>query len=316
MIALLERRKDFKQTFQKLTPSEIQKVELFFEAIGDIKIIKKRSRLISDLIHYSCDELKTRYDTIVENPNKRTIETYIARYGETIGVQKWNEYTGQQRTKNLFETKSKKYGWTKQQFDDFNKSRAVTKTLCISRHGEIKGIEIWNNYVAAQSFTNSLEYFVIKHGEDGEQKWKECNKQKGTSLYKRVTRSKTDKFIPSSNIEMSFVNQLCERIHDIKFVPQYFIREEKQLFFYDLCFPSINKIIEFNGDYWHCNPRKYSETYYHPQIKLFATQVWDRDNVKLNLATTHGFNVLVIWESDFRKDSETTILNVLKWLNS
>jgi len=112
------------------------------------------------------------------------------------------------------------------------------------------------------------------------------------------------------------VNQLCEEIHDIKFVPQYFIREEKQLFFYDLCFPSINKIIEFNGDYWHCNPRKYSESYYHPQIKLFATQVWDRDNVKLNLATTHGFNVLVIWESDFRKDSETTILNVLKWLNS
>jgi len=70
----------------------------------------------------------------------------------------------------------------------------------------------------------------------------------------------------------------------------------------DIFVPDLNLIIEYNGDYWHCNPNKYEPDYYHKIKKKTAKEIWDYDDNKIDLIKTKGYYLEIIWESDFNKD--------------
>lgn len=70
----------------------------------------------------------------------------------------------------------------------------------------------------------------------------------------------------------------------------------------DIYIPSRNIIIEYFGDYWHCNPNKYSKNYYHTQIHKTAEQIWEFDNNRINMFKENGYDVYVIWESDLKSE--------------
>lgn len=70
----------------------------------------------------------------------------------------------------------------------------------------------------------------------------------------------------------------------------------------DIYIPSINLIIEYFGDYWHCNPIKYNENYFNKKKGQTAKEIWDYDDKKLELITNYGYNLEVIWESDYKKN--------------
>lgn len=55
-----------------------------------------------------------------------TLENLINKYGKVDGKNRWDSYRKKQAETNTFEYKQKKYGWTKEQFDDYNKSRGVS----------------------------------------------------------------------------------------------------------------------------------------------------------------------------------------------
>lgn len=69
----------------------------------------------------------------------------------------------------------------------------------------------------------------------------------------------------------------------------------------DIYIPSINKIIECHGDYWHCNPSKCTPTYYNKLVHMTAQEVWDRDKQKRDLLNKHGYDVEVIWENSNKR---------------
>ena len=70
-----------------------------------------------------------------------------------------------------------------------------------------------------------------------------------------------------------------------------------------------NKLIEYNGDYWHANPIKYKENdiLQYPGGKKAAKDVWKINECKINCAQNQGYDVLVIWETDFIKNKSTVI---------
>jgi len=70
----------------------------------------------------------------------------------------------------------------------------------------------------------------------------------------------------------------------------------------DIFIPSENKVIEYFGDYWHCNPIKYDKDYYHTQIHKIAEDIWKSDLDRIELLKSNGYVVGIIWESDFNKD--------------
>lgn len=67
----------------------------------------------------------------------------------------------------------------------------------------------------------------------------------------------------------------------------------------DLYVPDLNLIIEYNGDYWHCNPNKYSKNYYNQKKSKYAWEIWEYDQNKIDLLNKLNYNVEVIWEQDY-----------------
>lgn len=93
-----------------------------------------------------------------------------------------------------------------------------------------------------------------------------------------------------------------------------YFKELKRTFAYD--FVNGKKIIEFNGDYWHCNPKYYPKNYYHAYLGKTAEQIWTDNEIKINAIKNYGYDVLVIWESDYNKNKEQTVQKCLDFLNT
>ncbi len=79
----------------------------------------------------------------------------------------------------------------------------------------------------------------------------------------------------------------------------------------DVFIPSLNLIIEYNGDYWHCNPKKYESDYYNQKKGMTAQQIWNQDKMKVDLINEYGYNLEVIWESDLKHNNQK-LLEILK----
>lgn len=72
----------------------------------------------------------------------------------------------------------------------------------------------------------------------------------------------------------------------------------------DIFLPKLNLVIEYNGDYWHCNPKKYSADYFHQVKKKTAKELWEYDNNKIDLIKRKGYNLVIVWESDLKEDPD------------
>ena len=70
----------------------------------------------------------------------------------------------------------------------------------------------------------------------------------------------------------------------------------------DIYIPVLNLVIEFNGDYWHCNPEKYNSNYFHQVKQKTAQELWDYDRDKVDLIKEKGYNLEVVWESQLKKN--------------
>lgn len=106
-----------------------------------------------------------------------------------------------------------------------------------------------------------------------------------------------------SKAEDEIINQLSKL--GIECIPSYNISGK----IFDIYVPKFNLLIEYNGDYWHCNPKKYNEDYLHIKKNKLAKEIWLYDKNKLDLSSSLGYINEVIWESDYKKDK-----NIIKKL--
>lgn len=264
-----------------------------------------------------------------------TLEGMKLKYGDEIGEQKWMLYCRRQANSNSFEFKQNKHGWTFEEWQKFNKSRAVTKQLCIERHGPIQGLVIWEQYVAKQVTNgNSLEWFISKYGEiDGTEKYQHVNFLKShceetfkirygenweTEYTNWILRFRSN----SSKMAEQFISDVIEMIgesDDLWYSPkttEYFLRNQNQIFFYDLANLRSKKILEIHGDYWHANPKIYNEQFVNNQIGKTFQEIHDYDRIKTECAVTNGFDVMVVWEHEIKKDRFATLQIVSEWMSS
>jgi hypothetical protein len=79
----------------------------------------------------------------------------------------------------------------------------------------------------------------------------------------------------------------------------------------DIYIPSLNLIIEYFGDYWHCNPNKYNEDYFNQKKNMSAKEIWNYDKMKIDLIINYGYNLEVIWETEL-KSNNNKIITILK----
>lgn len=248
----------------------------------------------------SAEDFKSVKDKVC----KRTEENYIKQFGEEEGLRRWNEYRQKQSVTNTYEYKKEKYGWTKKQFNEYNKSRAVTLENLVKRYGEQEGKEKWDAYVNRQRYTTSIEYFIEKYGKtEGTLKWNEFMDSHymfgGASNISQQCFKNIHSYFPKNQIKYATFGN--EEIMDNNYRLDYIDKTAKV-------------VIEFNGDYWHMNPEKYDGSYYNFVIKKEAKDIWERDlkrkeSIEYQLP---GYLYIVIWESDYKNDLEGTVNKVVE----
>lgn len=119
------------------------------------------------------------------------------------------------------------------------------------------------------------------------------------------------KYVRVSQAEKDLRKYLSKR--KIKTVPQYQIPGVP--YFYDLYLPEYHTIIEYHCDYYHCNPKKY---YANVPVKfpggkvVLPRTIWKRDRNKESAARERGYNVVVLWENDYKRlGIEQSVLTIL-----
>ena len=108
-----------------------------------------------------------------------------------------------------------------------------------------------------------------------------------------------------SSIESKVTNHLDKL--NISYIKRFMIGKK----FYDIKLDNI--LIEVNSDYWHANPN----TYKHNDIMKFpfrnikANVIWQRDEIKKQIAESYGYSVVYIWESDMKDLNDDYLIEFL-----
>lgn len=274
------------------------------------------------------------HDEILQTNKSKaiTLKNCIKKYGEEEGKKVFETYCKKQADKNKFESKHLKYGWTKSEFDEFNKSRAVTLNNLIKKYGEVEGKRRFDVYCNKQKETKSKEYVIEKYGEDY---WKRLCKEKGLSLstfervYGEEGKQRYEDYLNkrkkySSNISTKYFTNLINTYPEVfNKLKTYFGNDNEfgffddlssNYYFIDFCIPELKIAIEFNGNYFHANPSMYDENYnnfWHTNCT--AKEIWERDKTKNTAIENKGFKLFVVWENDINnKEIENNIINEIK----
>jgi len=251
---------------------------------------------------------KTKKELLIENPERRFFGGYGKRkfilmgYTNEEAQKKYEDITAK-RTPKLIESLSsvdwsgKRMGqieyWTNKGYSIeaaklkvSNIQTTFTLVKCIKKYGEEKGLTVFNK--RQEKWKQSLQANFSKFG-DG--------------------RS------PSSKFASSIITILCEYLNIEVPKKEKWIKDKQSKKAYSYDFTYNKKIIEFNGDYWHCNPNIYEADYFNKRKLLNAKQIWEYDEQKIKTANKYGYQVFIVWESDFKNNPEEVIEKCIQFIN-
>ena len=162
--------------------------------------------------------------------------------------------------------------------------------------------------------TFSLQKCIDKYGEEiGHIKFAQRQKKWLNSLYKNFQnngdgRSKQSKFAKD------LIINICKYFEIEIPKKEFYIydKQNKRAYAYD--FHYNYHIIEFNGDFWHCNPNIYNEDFYNKVKQKYAKDIWEYDKIKINLCHNYNLKTLTIWESEYNENKEETLQKCIKFL--
>lgn len=223
-----------------------------------------------------------------------------------------------------------KMGYTKLESLEKIKVRQSTFSLeiCVKKYGKEEGRKIWmNRQIKWQKTLNNksegekkrinslkgitLENMIRKWGKiDGPEKyndWKSTLGGRGKSISKI-----------SQNLFFEILNHINDK-NNVKFGKhnkEFFIKKENHIYYYD--FKYKDKIIEFNGDIFHANPKIYgsNSTPNFYNSNLTAEKIWKMDQYKLSILNEYGLRYLIIWESEYLYNPSNVLEKCLSFLNN
>ena len=244
-----------------------------------------------------------------------TKEKMIKKYGISEGTQRWNSYCKKQADSNKFEYKHEKHGMTLEEYNEYNKSRAVTLDNMIKRYGVNEGLIHWNQYVERERYTCTLPYYIEKYGE-------EIGKEKYDILINK--RNPANRLFGPSAISLEMFNKLIKKFkNNIIYYDdnEFKVKTLKyNLYYVDYYDETLNIVIEFYGNYFHLNPEKYSPDfiqYKNHEKCVKAKDKWKHDKERIDdIQQTLNCKVIIVWESTYRNDKKGTINSLIQMINN
>lgn len=274
---------------------------------------------VNDITEFAFDIPFDIADKYKKENYRVTKNNFIKKYGEIEGDKKWDSYKSKQAYTNTFDYKQKKYNWSIDDFNSYNKNRSVTLDNLVNRYGEENGIKMWDNYIQRQRETKSKDYVINKYGLEYwialckskkvklEHFVKKYGKEKGEELY--INKIYKNFYMPSK-ISGEIFDRL-DKILGHKYKTYYYKKDgieygkllsNGRYVFLDYFILDIKVCIEYYGDVWHANPKKYNIgdiPFSFKGDKKTAEQIWQDDNERiLLLKKDFDIDTIVIWESD------------------
>jgi hypothetical protein len=170
--------------------------------------------------------------------------------------------------------------------------------------------------VSTHQSTFTLEKCIEKYGEEeGKKRFTERQKKWLNSLL-----TNGNMVIGFSKISQELFYKILETYDIIDREKIYFAthngeykieKENGGVWLYDFTDLKNKKIIEYNGDDYHGNPNKYNASDYPNPFRknITAQEMWEKDEKKLFQANKQGFEILVIWDSEYRWGNKQEIIN-------
>ena len=277
------------------------------------QIIEKRKRTCLKKYGVSSynktEEFKERYkNTCLEKygvTNIIKVETIKEKIKNTCLEKYNNEYAiaAESTKEKIKQTNIEKYGFSSS-FKNKNVQEKYIET-CLEKYG------VTNTGILPEVIQKRKETNLKKYGFENCMSCKEIQEKAAKTKLERYgnpyyTGIKSGTIY--SKFEKSVLNFIKTNFSDLTIDENNrTILNGKEI---DLYFPKLQKGIEINGDYWHCNPLLYESTYINRKGK-FAEEIWKRDNEKYELAKQQNIELLVIWEYDWTYN-KSKIMDIIK----
>lgn len=274
----------------------------------------KANRFGAYVYGYSEDEYKKLTSMTVAVTEK----SMIRKWGKEEGLKRWKEYCDKHSyiaSKDFYKDKYGKIEGERKYYED----RAMTLNMCIKRHEEIKGKEIWDSYCQQQKYTCSREHFINKWGEEeGIKRYENARiafMKAGAEVISTVSKISQELFQTIYNK----INCKNDEIYFNNLNQEYICMCSEHCYFLDFYDKTKNIVIEFNGDYWHGNPIKYKSSDIirnrNNKVGLTVEEVKLKDERRKQEICEKLNNpvYIAVWENDYKKDKEGTINKLLKY---
>lgn len=244
------------------------------------------------------------------NKSRLTLKNFINKYGKEEGLKKYKE-SNQKRSghvSNFIRRYGEELGLEKyKSFCERNKGNKSLERM-IEQYGEAEGLKRFKIIKSKQKQMSSLDFFVKKHGQE-----------KGTEIFEK----KIEKLQSGNQSGYSKISQNLFKKIEIHFTK----KERKEIFYatknkekwitkYRLDFLFRKKCIEFHGDKFHANPLIYRELDRpNPYTdSLTSLDIWSKDKNKIEDLQKSGLEVMVVWESEYKKDPGLILEKCLNFL--
>lgn len=180
-------------------------------------------------------------------------------------------------------------------------SEQTKKNISQSRKGKGVGSD---NSMAKMEHRKKLSESLKKSWESGKH---EETRKKMSEVLKNTRRQGKIKSVNISKKEI----EICNEIKKLGYTVIPSLKVDTKIC--DIYIPKLNLIIEYFGDYWHCNPLKYNAEYINVKKNLTAKEIWEYDKNKLELIKSYGYNLEVIWESELKLNNNKLLTIIKKY---
>lgn len=227
-----------------------------------------------------------------------------------------------------------------------------TERAFILKYGEEKGVKLFKDKKAKEGKLHShrrIEYWINKGFSNEESKIKvseaqstfslvKCVKKYGEEEGKKIFVERQKKWQESlyknghlksgySKVSQELFFELIkhydniENLNYIMFATkggEFVLTSVEGFYRYDFTDLLNKKIIEYNGDNYHANPDIFltTDTPNPFRKNITSEDIWKKDEIKVKLANKHSFEVLVIWDSEYKNNKEEVIKKCLKFLKN
>lgn len=216
-----------------------------------------------------------------------SLESFINRYGKEEGLEQYHNYCSKLRGSVVDKFKRLYPSHWEEKYKKYLENRFIpTRDNFINRYGEDFGLEKFNEYLIKNS-----------------------NIHRRNSISRVSTNLFNDIKLIIEDLENYGKNELT-----ILLTPA-------QRAVYNRTYLKVDceynkKIIEFNGDAFHANPKIYCATDKpHPFLRdKTAAEIWQHDLDKHTILESYGYEIMYVWNSEYDQDKSGIIKKCVEFL--